>query len=259
VRVHLTPRKIVAAAALLTVALTFPGLVRIHRLRTEIRAMQQGARPDDLVIYSGTGQAPPDTLREAEILRDVIRELAGDHPGRLGDLKLGAPQATTFGRQVDFSVNGRASFDQMAAKLAWLEGLWPLAHVSGFNVSRGETGAGLDVELSGRFEFRRRLDGVAGTQAAATSPPPARNPFQFGSAPAVAAATPAATPAASPASPTTGPAPPFPGFQGTMVLGDDKVAFFGGKSYRPGDCVAGRRLLDVIDGRPILASKGDSL
>jgi hypothetical protein len=43
-----------------------------------------------------------------------------------------------------------------------------------------------------------------------------------------------------------------------MVLGGDKIAFFGGKSYRPGDRVAGRLLLDVIDGRPVLGPNEES-
>ena len=256
----MNPRLIRLSIICLTAAalglLVVPRLVRAARLHRAIHDLEGEVVPANVVRDRRSPGRDYVEIHRAELTERLIATVAGDSPGRLGDLKIEEAATEDAPDRVSFTVEGEASFGQLFHTLERLGGLWPAVQLADLELEEVPDGEGLHVSLKGNLALQGYVSAAAALgEPGQVSEAPVRNPFRFGNEVAVLA----------PSSHGEGPVESAPvqelrpAFQGTGSLGGVPIAFFGGRAYRVGEYVAGRRLVSIEEGRAVLApAEGES-
>lgn len=235
--------------------LVVPRLVRAARLHRAIHDLEGEVVPANVMHDRRSPGRDYVEIHRADLTERLIATVAGDSPGRLGDLKIEESATADAADRVSFTVEGEASFGQLYHALERLGGLWPAVQLANVELEDIPDGEGLHVSLKGSLAHQGYVPAdVAFGEPSSVSNAPARDPFRFGDEVAILAPS-----SSGEVSPVIGPMPLRPAFQGTGSLGGVPIAFFGGRAYRVGEFVAGRRLVAIEDGRAILApAEGES-
>jgi hypothetical protein len=234
--------------------LVVPRLVRAARLHRAIHDLEGQVVPANVLRNRRSPGRDYVEIHRADLTQRLIATVAGDSPGRLGDLKIEESATEDAPDRVSFTVEGEASFSQLYHTLERLGGLWPAVQLANLELEDIPDGDGLRVSLMGSLAVQGYVPAaVALGEAVPVSDAPMRDPFRFGHEVATAG------PSSFGEGPVEGaPAQESePAFQGTGTLGGVPIAFFGGRAYRVGEFVAGRRLVAIEDGRALLAPAED--
>ncbi len=233
--------------------LVVPRLVRAARMQRAMDALAAEVVPANVLHDRRSPGRDYVEIHRADLTQRLIATVAGDSPGRLGDLKIEESATEEAPDRVSFTVEGEASFGQLYHTLERLGGLWPAVQLADLELEEIPEGEGLHVSLKGSLALQGYVPAASLGESGPLSDAPARDPFRFGNEIAGLA----------PQSFGEGPVESAPAeelrpaFQGTGTLGGVPIAFFGGRAYRVGEFVAGRRLVAIEDGRALLAPAED--
>ncbi len=232
--------------------LVVPRLVRAARLHRAMQALEGEVVPANVVRDRQSPGRDYVEIHRADLTERLIATVAGDSPGRLGDLKIEESATEDAPDRVSFTVEGEAGFDQLYRTLERLGGLWPAVELADLELEKIPDGNALRVSLKGSLALAGYVHAaVALGEPGPASDAPVRDPFRFGNDVAGVAAVAPSSSGEIP--PEIGPQAMRPEFQGTGSLGGVSIAFFGGRAYRVGEFVAGRRLVAIEEGRAVLA------